>query len=173
MKPSDRQKMCTQCDGRVPVEAQECPYCSAEFHEPPQEASQELFKSQTLQDSLTSLYAPPYGVKPTYSISSTPQMPAEPTRKASQETFKEVSAKAPEMPIQSQEDQVETKSQFLPILVLFSASNFLILGLIQALFAENGKLSMEWDSSYWFIYCVLSIPLFFFGYKKLAAAEAK
>lgn len=169
MKPSDRQKMCTQCDGRVPVEAQECPYCSAEFHEPPQEESSTLFKSQTLQDSLTSLYAPPYGVKPSYSISSTPQ---EPLKKTSQDTFREVPAKSPEMPIQSQEE-TEAKSNFTPILILFAASNCLILGLLQALFSSNGRLTMEWDASYWFIYCVISIPLFFFGYKKLSQGEAK
>lgn len=152
--------MCTQCDARISITAQECPYCSADLFEPPQEAgSSSLFTSQSLQTSLNSLYAPPYGSKP-----QTP--PADPLKK-SIESFKE----APKIPTASPaaipEEKTEEKSIFGPVLMLSCASNFIVLGLLQCFFSENGKLSVEWDSSYWFIFCLLALPLFFFGYKKL------
>lgn len=166
MKPSDRQKMCSQCDGRIPIEAQECPYCSAEQLEQPPE--QDLFSNhQSLQASLTSLYSPPYGAKhPGTSIASVQPVPPAPT-------YKEVPkapAQMPQMPqeaVIAAEETAEAKSYFWPILVLSLAANFLVLGMLQCFFSENGKLTMEWDSNYWFIYLLLCVPLFFFGYKKL------
>lgn len=62
MLPKDRQKMCTNCDGRIPWDAEMCPYCSANTK--PTIGGAGGAKDpyhQSLQDSLTSLYTPLYG----------------------------------------------------------------------------------------------------------------
>jgi len=56
MKPVDRQKMCANCDGRIPYEATQCPYCFTTL--PGDSASSKIFTSS--QENLTSLYNPPY-----------------------------------------------------------------------------------------------------------------
>ncbi|HSW86927.1 MAG TPA: hypothetical protein VLG49_05450, partial [Rhabdochlamydiaceae bacterium] len=65
MNPADRKKMCTSCDGMIPIDAETCPYCTADqaqtIESTPHQAP--LFKHQSLQDSLTSLYTPPYSSK--------------------------------------------------------------------------------------------------------------
>ena len=62
MKPNERQKMCATCDGRIPLDANLCPYCSAE-----QGTSGQIYlQHKSIQESLTSsLYPPPYAVKNT------------------------------------------------------------------------------------------------------------
>jgi hypothetical protein len=68
-------------------------------------------------------------------------------------------------------EQVATREQgansFLPILMLCLASNLMVLGLLQLLFSDGGLLRLEWDSSYWFIYCAGALPLFLIGMKRL------
>src|SRR3989338_6402403 len=66
MKTADKQKMCTNCHGRIPIEAESCLYCGQEQTSPPAEetsAHATLFEQKSLQDSLTSLYSPPYSSK--------------------------------------------------------------------------------------------------------------
>src|SRR6185503_15242769 len=57
MKPNDRQKMCPSCEGRIPLDANLCPYCAAE------QGSSAYLHHKSIQESLTSLYPPPYSAK--------------------------------------------------------------------------------------------------------------
>ncbi|MBI3900975.1 MAG: hypothetical protein HY324_02350 [Chlamydiia bacterium] len=43
----------------------------------------------------------------------------------------------------------------------------LLFGLFSFLFSHQGKVVLSWDASYWFLYCLIGGPLFYFGYKKL------
>ena len=156
MKPSDRQKMCTSCDARIAVDAKECPFCGADNAQESVDDQMPSEKNQSLQDSLTSLYTPPYAGATTYSTHVN-EMPKKPTfQPVKQEK------KAPE-PVDTEEEE---KSLFWPILMLSAGSLALTLGLLQCFFSEKGFLRLEWDSSYWFFYCLAAAPLLYFGYKK-------
>lgn len=74
----------------------------------------------------------------------------------------------PTIPQNSAEEQAvdEGRSSFWPILLLSIGSNLLTIGLLQLLFSDRGFLRLEWDSSYWFVYCLGALPLFYFGFKK-------
>ncbi len=159
MHPKDRQKMCTSCDGRIPWDAENCPYCAADQKNTG--ASKELHH-QSLQDSLTSLYNPPYGKKETHLPPN--EQPMMDKRFNSQNT----SLGAPTIPINTAAEQPidEGKSSFWPILLLSIGTNLLTLGLLQLFFSDKGFLRLEWDSSYWFVYCLAALPVFFFGFKK-------
>jgi len=175
MKPAERQKMCSKCDGRIPLEAEACPYCGTEqemtgdgrFTQTP------LFQQQSLQESLTSLYSPPY-LKGSGNMNSINNEDKKYSPKKKIEGFKEVSAEkhfttnmgAPVLAASEEESGHEEKSSFWPLLLLSIATTLVTIGLLQFFFSDDGFLRLEWDSSYWFIYCLISLPLFFLGFRK-------
>ena len=57
MQPADRQKMCPNCDGRIPYEATQCPYCFTEQHV--DESAKFSAPSETTLDPLAALYPTP------------------------------------------------------------------------------------------------------------------
>lgn len=185
MHPKDRQKMCTNCDGRIPRDADVCPYCAAEQS---QSVAASLstpseLNHQSLQDSLTSLYSPPYSAKSSGHIQPAPPFkevpslnkPEPPKDSMAEKRFNNSSAAlgVPTIPVDSAEEQATdgAKSSFWPILLLSIGANLLTLGLLQLFFSDNGFLHLEWDSSRWFLYCLAALPLFFFGFKKANAMK--
>jgi hypothetical protein len=164
MHPKDRQKMCSSCDGRIPYDATVCPYCASE-----QTAAMRQHH-QSIQESLTALYAPPYSGK------STPpgdkKEPLNPVKESMAEKRFHPSNSVlgvPTIPQNTIEEQAvdEGRSSFWPILLLSIGSNLLALGLLQLLFSDQGFLRLEWDSRYWFAYCLGAAPLIYFGFKKI------
>jgi hypothetical protein len=173
MKPVDKQKMCSNCDGRISHEAIVCPYCGTEQQDTSNTNAFQapLFKNQSLQDSLASLYTPPYTQKaPAYAVEEPVKKKAEPMRSA--RTEKPLISPQPQMTAfaapQAEENSPAAKNSLIPILMLSFGGNLFLLGLLQFFFSSNGTLRLEWDASYWFIYCLLSLPLAYFGFKKLA-----
>jgi hypothetical protein len=157
MFPKDRQKMCTHCDGRIPFDAEVCPYCAAPA---PAAGSAKELHHQSLQDSLTSLYTPPYGKNKTEPLKD-PMV---------EKRFNHItpSMGAPTIPVdqEAEANAAQANNGFWPILLLSIGANLLTVGLLQLFFSDQGFLRLEWDSSYWFIYCLAALPLFFLGFKK-------
>jgi len=174
MKPIDRQKMCSHCEGRIAVEADSCPYCGmpliGESETTVTSVSQSGLSSQ---ESLASLYPPPYS----NSNRNFSQMKID--NKDSQSKFKAPQALAEnpfaKMPLagsnalEKQEEQ--EKSGFMPLLLILLGANLLTLGLMQAMFSDNGFLRLEWSSKYWFYYCLLALPLISLGMKKIKSSK--
>ncbi len=148
MKPVDRQKMCPNCDGRVAYDATQCPYCFATL-QVEGAAQGTLFKHQSLQDSLTNPYTPPYGVQTTE-----PALEKKSTVKASDSTA-----------IIGKEEASDNKN-FWPILFLSLAGNLFTLGVLQFFFSDQGIVKLEMNGTYWFLFILLSLPLFYFGFKQ-------
>jgi hypothetical protein len=154
MKPGDRQKMCANCNGKVSFEATECPYCAAEQTPTPKSISP-LIKNQNLQNSIASLYNPPYHNKMGEKENPAPK--------------KQVVFTEPESPIAASAaaaPATETHQDFWALFALIVGGNLLTLGLMQFFFSEKGILTLEWDSSYWYLYCLIALPLFYYGFKK-------
>ncbi len=184
MKTKDRQKMCCNCDGRIPFDAETCPYCASEQSgKTTAPAMAKELHHQSLQDSLTSQYTPPYAAKNVL-FSSSSSDKKEFLNSQKPETLKEpmaekrfnhssVSLGVPTIPSEHAEEQNldEGKNSFWPILLLSLGTNLLTLGLLQLFFSDNGLLRLEWNSSYWFVYCLAAAPLFFFGFKKANALK--
>jgi hypothetical protein len=177
MQPKDRQKMCTSCDGRIPMDADLCPYCAAEqTHTAPTPSSAKELHHQSLQDSLTSLYTPPYAGKGTGFMNAKTEVPniSKPAPlkvPMAEKRFSSPSAAlgVPTIPTESHEDQHvdEGRSSFWPIMLLSIGANLLTVGLLQLFFSDGGFLRLEWNSSHWYLYCLAALPLFFFGFKKV------
>jgi hypothetical protein len=176
MHPKERQKMCLSCNGRIPLDADICPYCAAEQgNAPASPSSAKELHHQSLQDSLTSLYTPPYhgknssflnAEKKEFANISKTELLKEPM--AEKKFNSSISLGSPTIPVESTEEQHldEGRSSFWPVLLLSVGGNLLTLGLLQLLFSEHGFLRLEWDSRYWFVYCLAALPLVFLGLKK-------
>jgi hypothetical protein len=165
MKPVDRQKMCTNCDGRVPFESDICPYCSSDLSKIPEMEvpKQDPFsRNQAIQDSLTSLYAPPYKGKKVESPKSQPKE----SRIVPPAHHGGTAALPGALPREEGDEKVG-KTILLSILSLSIGSVFFILGLLQVFFSEQGVLKLEWSTKYWFIYLLGSLPILYFGYRKV------
>jgi hypothetical protein len=178
MKVVDRQKICTHCDGRIAIESEHCPYCGSVAAIPEEvKTPTPLFDHQSIQDSLTSLYTPPYSNKSSpYMKQDKEKSPPKQTPRESHES--RINASLGKINISgstgvSIEEKIEGKSSFAPLLFLLFGGNLLIIGLLQFFFSERGVLRLEWDSTYWFIYCLIAIPAIYFGLKKANQCEEK
>lgn len=176
-----RQKVCPQCKGRVPAEASECLYCTADLslNREQKEEDYPLFHHQSLEDSLSSTSNTP------------PSRIAEPTTGSEEYFNDEIAAMTslypehetpsldlpaeddlqPYYSVPSAEEQAlpteEGHTSFLSILFLSLGANFLCLGLMLLLLGKEGMLSLSWKTTYWPLYCLLGLPLAYFGWRKL------
>lgn len=158
MKLNDRQKMCLSCEGRIPLDANLCPYCAAE------QGSATFLQHKSIQESLTSLYPPPYGGKKEL-LKSEGSM----SEKKFQSASPVINTSIPHNATQQNTSTSEEKSSFWPLLLLSVGANLLVIGLLQLFFSQNGHLTLQWNSKYWFAYCLSALPLFYFGFKKINA----
>jgi len=160
MKPVDRQKICSNCDAQISFESSECAYCGASI--PKAALPNPSFSSpfnKTLQDGSASLYPPPYAKKSAPTI--TPSSP-EPKNYLNEAVEK----KAPLPSENAQEEKI------WPVFSFAIGSTLLTLGLILFFFSDDGKLHLEWDSSFWYIYCLIALPLVILGLRKLKKADS-
>ncbi len=150
MKPVDRQKICPNCDGRVAYDATQCTYCFAALQV--DNSAPKIFTPPTAQETLSTLYSPPYSSKPA-------SEPLE-TRAAPKTT--PIYAEKDGSAIIDRTEVSETKS-FWPLLSLVLGGNLLTLGILQFFFSDHGMVRLEINGSYWFLMLLASLPLFYFG----------
>jgi hypothetical protein len=165
MKLNERHKMCATCDGRIPLDATSCPYCAAE-------QTQAYQQHKWIQESLTSLYPPPYGAK------NAPQQKEFAPKPLVQESMLEKSFQQVSPPTRlnneetPQESPKEETMSFWPILFFSAGAHLLVIGLLQLFFSDQGLLTLQWQSRYWFLYCLSALPLFYFGLRKLVKSPS-
>ncbi len=144
MKPVERQKICPNCDGRIPQESTQCPFCFAQLQDNSSNA-----KSAPVTDPLAALYPPPYsGIESKTAIKTAEALDA------------------------ASQNEVPSESiPFWSILMLALGSNLLTLGILQFFFSDHGVLRLEMNASYWFLMVIVSIPLVYFGLKNLSSKK--
>ena len=165
MRTEEKKKLCSNCDGSIPREVAFCPYCGSVQSE---DNEANLFSSP---------YSPPYSAQTSLFNEEERKEPMarkseykEADKKGAQQNFG-LSNALPNIPEEQETEQV-SGSIFWPTLFLCVGSNLLVLGFLQLFFSDNGFLRLEWNSSYWFIYCLISVPLLFFGFKKATRLSA-
>lgn len=172
MKSAEKEKICISCEGRIPLDAKVCHYCATDQQTPKMQNSFQapIFQNQSLEDSLTSLYTPPYqGKRPSFGQAPEPSAPYKPMYDQDATPYKEVSKNYSIDPLigATVDEEPERKNGVLPTLLLTAGANVFILGLMQLFFSKKGVLRLEWNANWWFFYCLLGAPLLYFGYKKL------
>lgn len=144
MKPTDRQKMCPNCDGRIPYDATQCPYC---FKEQEMDANAKNFAASSSD----------FGSDPFTALYPIPSSSNQKTATMTETTEAEGSQAIP----------------FWPILMLSLGSNLLTIGILQFFFSDHGVLRLEMNASYWFLMVLVAIPLIYFGLKNFSSKDAE
>lgn len=139
MSQRKKMKMCGSCDAMVDLEVIICPYCGGDVSE----VSEDPYKEEgyvkdgkrelSLDETMTSLYPPPYSME-------------------------EVEEEAKE------KVEVSKKSSIILPFIMFSLGvNLLFFAIFLLSFSKDGEIFLRWNTSYWFIYVILGLPLLFFG----------
>lgn len=179
MKQVDRTKVCWNCEADVSYEATYCPFCGTDLLTSSIETSRQpvkkdtKFSNQTLQESLASLYKPPYSARDRQGFGvpdereETPFKEAEPEKEDplfksyDQMEFEEVE------PVQNEEveeeEEVSRRGTILPLLFLMIGAHLFMLGALLLFCSKDGVVTLEWNSRLWFFYCLISFPLLYFG----------
>lgn len=166
----------------MPIDALDCKYCGSSF------VKKATTSAYQTEDSLASLYEPPYAPtrkKPSYGIpeqesSSTMHDPMadyneEPTvalprsfaRPAKTPRKSPVSKQSNKKSEQEYQEEIES-TQIGSLLLLSLGGHLFTLAWLLFFFSDHGKLVLEWKSRYWFIYLLISLPLVYKGWKKLS-----
>jgi len=161
MEETKKMKMCPFCDGRIEIDAVSCTFCGrnitsyyhqhqAEMTEP---SSSNFSNSYSKNDSLSSLYPPPYR----------PKIQEEHLHEEEEEEFTE------EVEEHESDEVAKAESQtlFSTILLLSVGVQVFLFGLLLLLFSTEGRVILEWNAKRWFLYMLLSAPMIYFGYKKI------
>ena len=139
MKTADRQKICANCDGRIPHEATQCPYCFTTL----QVEAHKVYNTPPVQENF--LYSPPYSTKPSETASKNTPLES----------------------VATMEKEDAQNKAFWPILLLTVGGNLFTLGILQFFFSDHGTVRLEINGSYWFLMVLVSLPLFYFGLKNI------
>ena len=147
-----------------------------------QEFDDPLFREQSLEESLASLYKPPYTrpsqeQKPEPSLSefnfdSSPEPetppPAAPRFPENKSSLLSAYEEEPLTSIQSQDETSESKNKDIwPMLLLAIGGQLLTLALLLFFFSDNGVLTLQWNAKKWFVYALVSLPMIYFGLRAL------
>ena len=154
----EKQRICAHCEGRISVEADTCLYCGMPL-------IAESAASHFVQESVTSAYAPPYGQKSSdyMKIESEFSPKFKSPLQQKEAPFSGLSLPAQEAVAVEEEGD---RSGFIALFFALVGSSLLILGLMQGLFSDEGFLRLEWNCKYWFLFCLLAVPMLYFGIKK-------
>lgn len=66
-----------------------------------------------------------------------------------------------------EEHPEETQEPTLSFALLLVGSLLFVFALFLLFFSTDGQLTLKWDASYWFVYLLVAVPLFFFGLRLL------
>lgn len=183
MKQVDRTKVCWNCEADVSYEATYCPFCgtdlltsSSEPPPPPKESQQ--FTQQSLEESLASLYKPPYSARNRQGLGIPDEREESSFREAhppkedplfqSYESVQQPQEVVEEKVIEEKVEEEETaRGNVWPLLLLSIGAHLFLLGMLILFCSKEGRTVLEWNSRYWFFYCLLSAPLLFLGIRQL------
>lgn len=151
MSAIQKKKLCWNCEGRVSLEEENCPYCAVYLGPAPDEEGK--------QDVL----APPYRLVETEEDQV--QGPLESPYEVQDAALDD-------------EDSLDLdvarsgfKQVVLPLALLSAGSLFFLFGLMLLIFSEQGKLTLSWNANSWYIYVLTALPAVIFGWVILGKAD--
>ncbi|NGX34525.1 MAG: hypothetical protein K1060chlam1_00878 [Candidatus Anoxychlamydiales bacterium] len=153
-------KMCPSCDGSVAMDAVYCPYCGSDIFEKSESLANQKtsddVKSLSYEETLSSLYPPPYKPKAIQS--------------ATAKYYEENSDVDEESQEENEGDSSPLKKEsnaLIPTALFWLGINIFVFSILLLVFSQNGVLYLKWNAKFWFLYSIISIPLLYFGFKGL------
>jgi len=157
MESNKRYKLCPHCEGRIDINSVSCPFCGRNisermgYHENEYDEVEEkpYQSSLSVQQTLSSLYPPPY--QPKVFDDGEIEEEDDETEEASIE----------------EKETITSKDYLWPALFLTLGANLFFLSILMLFFSKNGEILLQWNAKYWVFYFLVSLPLFYFGYRRL------
>ena len=183
MKQLDRTKGCWNCEADVSYEATYCPFCGTDLLNSSSDATNQgssqdtKFADQTIQESLASLYKPPYSVRnrqglgvPDEREESTFKEAEPPKEESLFQSYEQAEAQQEIVP-EEKEVEVTKRGSILPLLFLMMGAHFFVLGTLLLFCSKEGVVTLEWSGRFWFVYCLIGLPLLYFGKRLLRSLK--
>jgi hypothetical protein len=158
--------MCWNCEGRVSVKEETCPYCGVSVVPASLDGSDEAMPS------------PFQALFSNYQTENSSDIPASPY--AMVHSMDDGHHDHENAKVQSETEEEEEFSEnslegfkkgFLAILFLLGGSMLFLFALSLALFSHQGVFTLSWDATLWFVYGGLSLPLLFLGWRLLSQLD--
>jgi hypothetical protein len=154
MKATTKKRLCWNCEGNVPLNLENCPYCSVYLNPSSRDDSKDE------EEDL----APPYRL---VTSSEDQKVPASPFSNLEPENPKDENIKATGNIADASATLNDVKIVAMPLTLLLAGSIFFLFSLLMLLFSERGLLTLQWNGSYWYVYLIIALPMLFFGWKSL------
>lgn len=172
-------QICWYCEGNVSIEAQQCCFCGSELSNENNQSTPAVETSEAssnasqdsqmaidtpLDESLARFYKPPYLIRERFSPPA-PLPKVDKTIHTNSELLNGIEKEETSDTL-SLSDEVGN-SDAISLLLLSLGAFLLTLGLLLFFFAEEGYVTLQWNTNYWFIYCFLAFPALYFGFRYL------
>lgn len=154
MSATPKKKLCWNCEGRVSLEEENCPYCAVYLGPAPNEKGGGY-------DPL----APPYRL-----VESEEEQEVPPSPYAAHEPTKTGEQSAQE-PVELETASSDLKRVVMPVAMLSAGAMFFVFGLILFVFSEEGTFTLTWNGEHWYYYLVFALPMLFLGWRSLQNFE--
>lgn len=180
MKPVDRTKVCWSCEAGVGDEATYCPFCGTDLltsstqSGDKQSKQDKRFSEKSLEESLASLYKPPYSVRNRQGL-GIPDEREEPAFKQASppkenllfQSYEQIPEKTPLSSEAQQGNEEVGPGGVWPLFLLSIGINLVVLGILIFFFSKEGVTRLEWDSRYWFLYLLIGLSITYLGVRSL------
>ncbi len=140
-KAQVKKKICWNCEGSVPRDALNCPFCA-------------VYLNREEEGDLS----PPFRMDVNENEEEVESFDSE-------EEIKE------EKPRWGSLSFSGWRGIVFSLILLMAGVFFLLFGFILTVFSENGFLTLQWNAHYWWVYFVLALPLLATGYLILRQTE--
>jgi hypothetical protein len=146
MNANVQKKMCWNCDGNVQLEEDVCPYC---------QTSLDGFMGGMADGSL--LYPSARGQSKVI-----PAAPFAPQHTEEEESSDEAL---------NHGNENNLLSFTCALALMMGGIILMIFAIALCVFSHNGKLTLQWNSDYWLLYCGMALPLLYLGVRTLQRLE--
>lgn len=150
MSTKQKKRLCWNCEGRVSVQQENCPYCGV-YLSPLDEEGKDN----------NALFAPPYKIVEEEPISHSPYAPRDIMHEERRESVEETLSLQKSEEVLSNYEGIH--SILIPLSCLIAGAVLLLFSLALVLFSRKGYLTLQWDGSYWSLYLSTALILLAIG----------
>jgi sporulation protein YlmC with PRC-barrel domain len=146
MSGTQKKKLCWNCEGRVTLAQENCPYCG-------------VYLSPTTEgDGKDANLIPPY------KMAKDEEVPASPYKGKAVETASAERVATVEDVVLPKDD---VRNLIVTMAMLIMGSGLFLFSIVLMFFSEDGSFELRWQSENWYIYLLLSLPMLFMGWRYL------
>lgn len=160
MSQAVKKKLCWNCEGNVPRETSNCPYCGVYLHR--EDDNDDDYED--IEEEITPPYSPQVDANKESFIPEAPYTKQREEAISQDEPVAAVAAPS----VQISNSSSEWMKIAIPLILLLAGSIFVLLAFLIYFFSHNGALVLAWNARAWLVYALVGLPLLYFGYRSLS-----